>query len=314
MLAQAIGTIFYPKDPALVRLLLPLILQELFQLRKSEKQSVRDYRISPVNSYVKLIVPALRLWMFGLYHKWHNMELYSGLDCLFECTITEILKQLLYIQSTSPDHDWHSVSYNDIRHIFMEGVKEIVRSSSWSVKACNFIFRQWTNLFLDCGINLYAIHQNTTEHGAFRVSFVDCCRVIDYEVVHGTQNRELLLGLDNTIEPGFSHLDPSFLCEIGRPRRDETGPGRCLSLVPEDFIKDGRFSLNMPGQWEEPLVPNLQLVLEASSHFCRLRFETCYCWKPECRPPCCDDSHFLMSKAISEADIQRIEEKLRSDI
>lgn len=130
LLTRAMGTIFYTKDPALVSLLVPLILQELFQLRNSAKQSVRDYYISPVNSYVKLIDPILRYWVLGLYHKWHNMDLYFGLDYfLFEYTITQILKQLPYIQSTSPDQDWHSVSYNDIRHIFMEGVKEIVRSS-----------------------------------------------------------------------------------------------------------------------------------------------------------------------------------------
>ncbi|KAF5870317.1 uncharacterized protein Bfra_009701 [Botrytis fragariae] len=145
--------------------------------------------------------------------------------------------------------------------------------------------------------------KESTANPALRWHVIDCCRDICCEITHEDQLDNLSLNITRFTRPEYSHLDPQFLCEAGRMRGDLTGAGRCLSRTDEAFIKDGKFSMDVPGQWEEPPVPNTTMGLVLHS----ITFEL-----PQIRYSMIHGPESDYYKAITEEDIQQIEQDLRN--
>lgn len=122
--------------------------------------------------------------------------------------------------------------------------------------------------------------------------------------MHEGQHNNLSLNITTTTLPEFSNLDPNFLCENGLPRCDSIGAGRCISKVDKTFIEDGKFSVNMPGHWEEPLLPNsnLDLLLDGVREFDGGISYALY------HEPSFDG----LKRIVTKAKIQRLEEDLRN--
>ncbi|QSZ36037.1 hypothetical protein DSL72_007161 [Monilinia vaccinii-corymbosi] len=231
-------------------------------------------------TFYRTLMQLARYWLSIMFDYWFaNYDHYMPVASLSEYKLIQIFKQLSHMLSSINDKKWYAqVERLVLDSLLIDIAEEIVKTSCWSTGACNVIFRQWSKIIFPCGIDLYDIGQRAMGTDALERYRFDCCRVIRCEVVYGDQHEDLSLKIDNSIAPKFSHLDPLFLCGAGRPRRDRTGPGRCLSRVSETFIKDGRFCMNMPGQWEEPRVPNTELVLRLAVLNLDLS-RISYCWK-----------------------------------
>ncbi|KAF7891033.1 uncharacterized protein EAF02_001358 [Botrytis sinoallii] len=265
----------------------------------------------------RMISDLVGTWLVSLSHHWFfGKEKFEVI--LFEYKIALILKQILkplYLRESNGEHLPRTIT-----DIYIEGVVEIIKACLWSVGITNAVFRIWSKPFFELGIDLFPHHprtesdgqENSDEGGSdeknipkrhLKGHIIHCCKGINYSVVHEHQQDNLSIEIDVTTLPEYSHLDPLFLCEAGRPRCDRTGVGRCLSQVDEAFVENGKFSKNMPGQWEEPLVPNTTMRLLQHS----ISFEPpqiCYSMVQELDEAWCT--------FVTEADIQRIEQDLRN--
>lgn len=255
-------------------------------------------------------------WLYGLFSCWFFKDhggLWRRTLLSFEYKLSLIFTQIIKPWTSAPPSmadelamDNDSAMVNDsttkIRNWwYIECVKRIIKASYWSIKITHVALRHWYTLFIESGfdLTLSATNEEYMRKNKLTGHIFDCCKDIYFEIVHEDHYGNLSLSITATTLPEFSHLDPQYLCEAGRPRRDVEGPGRCLSCVPESFIRDGRLSLNVPGQWEEPLYPNSKLVLQIRHSF--VESEMSYC--QNIRP---------LSTAVTEADIQRVEDDLQN--
>lgn len=254
LMLMQIDNIIHATDVEMVDFLSPRVHEE--ELLQLGKFGISRYIF---RGYLPAIYTATGNWLHRLTNSW-----FLGMDFEFlpEYKLTKILKNLSRTLNSITDQKSYSEFRWELTDILSHSIKQIVISCCWSTEVCNGVFRRWSEMFLDCGIVLHAIIQQTMGTNALEMRIFSCCRALHFEVLCVDQHDDLFLKVDNTIAPKFSHLDPLFLCEVGRPRRDRTGPGRCLSLISETLIKDGRFCMKMPGQWEEPVVSDSELVLQ----------------------------------------------------
>ncbi|KAF7881353.1 uncharacterized protein EAF01_011864 [Botrytis porri] len=284
--------------------------KELFQLGTFESYHSR-------NLVKNIIFTLFKMWLGSLMLHW-----FSGKDefkvFLFEHKLTLILRQAL-MPSFSRESN-KELLLRAITGIYIDGVLGIIKRCLWSVEITNAMFRIWSKPFFELGIDLFSHHPSTESDGQenndegsigenkiakryFKGHFIHCCKDINYSIVREHQQDTLSLDIDVTILPEYSHLDPLFLCEAGRQRCDRTGVGRCLSRIDETFIKDGKFSMDIPGQWEEPIVPNTTMELVLDSPF-SMHPQICYSM--------IHGSERKFYKPVTEEDIQWIEEDLRN--
>lgn len=118
-------------------------------------------------------------WLNELIYPWfYNEDRRMKRAFFCEYKLTQILKQLSCIPNYH--HSWH-----DPAAILMDCVETIIMAFCWSTKASNAVFRRWSKIILDCGIDLYAIRQQTTGNNAFRRRTVNCCMDTRFEIVYG---------------------------------------------------------------------------------------------------------------------------------
>ncbi|TGO39087.1 hypothetical protein BHYA_0061g00440 [Botrytis hyacinthi] len=263
------------EDAELVDFLVPRFAEELFQL-----ETLDPYHSK---SFIKQTIKNLEItWLRSLFRHWFIRKTETKVF-LFEHKLALILKQILIPLSLRVSN------------------KELL-------------------LRTIAGIDLFPHHPRTESDGQensdkggsdekniaknyFKGQIVHCCKYIDYSVVYEHQQDNLSLEIDVATLLQYSHLDPQFLCEVGRTRCDLTGAGRCLSRVDEAFIKDGKFSMDIPGQWEEPLLPNSAMKL--TPHLAIFGYShICYSMHQELG--------YKDYDSVTEKDIQRIKESFRN--
>ncbi|THV47080.1 hypothetical protein BGAL_0337g00140 [Botrytis galanthina] len=278
-----------------------------------------------------LIFVLFNEWLGSLFLHWFSGRGKSKVP-LFEYKVALILKQILipsYLRGSNK-----KLLLRTITGIYIDGV-EIIKACLWSVEITDAIFRMWSKPFLELGIDLFSHHpyiirgngdhgyeedsdgensdgessygedgdNESIAHPILRWHTIDCCRDAYFEIIHEDHRDNLSLNVTSHTRPEYSHLDPQFTCEAGRIRSDLTGAGRCLSRIDEAFIKDGKFSMDIPGQWEEPLLSNsaMEVILHRPS------FKTPHlCYSMHQYP----DTDWYDS--VTEEDIQRIEESFRN--
>jgi hypothetical protein len=121
------------------------------------------------------------------------------------------------------------------------------------------LMAKWLELLQSHGVNLksYAIFEQRLLR---ETSYIwDCCRKISVQLSYD-DDVGFLIKVSNELRPEFSHLDPRYLCEPNC-RRMRDGPAMCLALVDES-LRDIRLHSGIPGQWDEPLKPNQELVVQ----------------------------------------------------
>ncbi|TGO11230.1 hypothetical protein BTUL_0114g00070 [Botrytis tulipae] len=315
--AQSIGSSFavfmrwsihHTEDAEVLDFLVARFAEELFQLETPDSYYNRVLAEHMIFAVVgKWLGSLFRLWFYGE----ENSTLF-----LFEYKLSLILRQLLI--PSSPRESNEELLPRTITGIYIDGVVDIIKACLWSVEITNALFRIWSKPFFESGIDLFPHHPRTESDGQensdrdnsdgkniaknyFKGHIIHCCKDINYSVVHEHQQDNLSLEIDVTTLQEYSHLDPLFLCEAGRKRRDRNGAGRCLSQVDEAFIESGKFSMDMPGQWEEPLVPNTAMELTLYLPYKR----------PQIFYSMIHDPGFGYC-TITEEDIQQIEEDLKN--
>ncbi|TGO67879.1 hypothetical protein BOTNAR_0034g00390 [Botryotinia narcissicola] len=223
-------------------------------------------------------------WLDSLHGHWLDFDNeLSG--SLFEYKLTLFLKELVISDSHNELYPY------TISDTYMSGVEEIIIVLGWNIEITNALFRKWTRAFIASGFDVISGtldgDEETVAQSRLKGHIIRCCRDINFEIVREE----------------FSHLNPMFLCEAGRPRGDETGAGRCLSQVDESFIENGKFCMNVPGQWEEPLSSNsaMELCLKARNGNAP---EICYSMHQH---PYKDRYDF-----VTEEDVQRIEDSFQN--
>ncbi|KAF7891646.1 hypothetical protein EAF00_007948 [Botryotinia globosa] len=281
--AQSIGgkfasfmewSFYQTEDAEVLDFLVARFAEELFQLETPDPYYNRGLAKHMIFAVVdKWLESLFRLWFYGK----ENSTLF-----LFEYKLSLILRQLLMPSSSRESNE--ELLPRIISGTYIDGVVNIIKACLWSVGITNALFRIWSKPFFELGIDLFPHHPRTESDGQtnsdrggsdgkniaknyFKGHIIHCCKDINYSIFHEHQQDNLSLEIDVTTLPEYSHLDPLFLCEAGRKRRDSKGAGRCLSQVDEAFIESGKFSMDMPGQWEEPLVPNAAMELTLYSPF-----------------------------------------------
>ncbi|KAF7927760.1 uncharacterized protein EAE98_006142 [Botrytis deweyae] len=313
------------KDAEVVDFLVARFAEEFFQLGAFDSYYCR-------NLAENMILSLVNDWLKFLFNIWfHGARRYRVVP--FEYKLALILKQILIPSYSCKSNKKHIL--RTITGIYISGVGEIMKACFWSLEITTAIFRIWSKPFFELGIDLFSRHpyiirgngdhgyeddsdgedsdgensdgedsdKESTAHPALRWHMINCCRDTYFEIIHEDQHENLSLKITSFTRPEYSHLDPLFLCEAGRKRRDRNGAGRCLSQVDEAFIESGKFSMNMPGQWEERLLPNSAMELTLQSP----PFEPpqiCYSMVQEL-----DEDWYTI---VTEADFQRIEENLRN--
>ncbi|KAM3069890.1 hypothetical protein ACMFMG_010599 [Clarireedia jacksonii] len=123
----------------------------------------------------------------------------------------------------------------------------------------DMLIAKWLEFLQNYGIDLkvYGMFEQRRIRDYFPSR--SCCRVITAQVSYN-DDTGLVIKVSNELRPEFSHLDPRYLCEPYCPRYKD-GPAMCLSLVDES-LRNIKLNSNIPGQWEEPLKPNEELVLQ----------------------------------------------------
>ncbi|KAM0130981.1 hypothetical protein ACHAO1_007574 [Botrytis cinerea] len=281
------------RDAESVDFLVAWVAEDVFALKK----------ISLTRSIILLstiVDGLLHSWLDSLYTHWLHFDIDLE-GSLFEYKITVFLRELVISNSQDKLHP----SNTGVK--YMRGVEYIIIAFGWNIEITNAFFRKWTKLFTASGFDVTSYTLVGDEKSIapirFKRHFINCCRDINFEIVREDQTDSLSLNITSATRPEFSHLDPMFLCEAGRLRRDRTGVGRCLSQVDEAFIENGKFCMNMPGQWEEPLAPNSVIGPCLKSWYSKCP-EVCYSMIRE--------QDLTRYEPITEEDIQRIEEDFRN--
>ncbi|KAF7911945.1 hypothetical protein EAE99_010953 [Botrytis elliptica] len=307
---MAVFGIEMSKDSEVVDFLVARFAEELFQLK------TLDSHFS--SKFARLMIFSVSdAWLGSLFRVW-----FWGKDSykvsLFKYKLTVMLERM-YMPLVLCDSNEELVSCITTE-LYMDGVVKIMNACSWSMELTDAIFRMWTHPFLELGIDLVShlpctirgngensdgedSDEDSTARPILRWHAVDCCRDKHFEIIHEDQGDSFSLNITSFTRPEYSHLDPQFLCEAGRTRCDLTGAGRCLSRIDEAFIKDGKFSMDIPGQWEEALVPNTTMSLVLHS----MPFEL-----PQICYSMIHGPEFQYHKSVTDEDIQRIEQDLRN--
>ncbi|PQE10996.1 threonine synthase protein [Rutstroemia sp. NJR-2017a BVV2] len=123
----------------------------------------------------------------------------------------------------------------------------------------DLLMAKWLELLQSHGVDLksYAMFEQLLLGNDFDIPF--CCREIRIRLSY-KDDSGLVIKVTNELEPEFSHLDPRYLCEPYCPRRTH-GQAMCLSQVDES-LRNIRVKSSIPGQWDEPLKPNEELVIQ----------------------------------------------------
>jgi hypothetical protein len=133
----------------------------------------------------------------------------------------------------------------------------------------DLLMAKWLELLQSHGVDLksYAMFEGLLIGNDS--SFPFCCRDIRVKLSY-KDDIGLVIKVTNELNPEFSHLDPRYLCEPYCPRRMH-GPAMCLSLVDES-LRNIMVSSSIPGQWDERLKPNEELVAQKLYCFDGVRF------------------------------------------
>ncbi|TEY71740.1 hypothetical protein BOTCAL_0087g00070 [Botryotinia calthae] len=287
------AAILVAHDAENVDFLVAWVFEELFALRNFHLKMPGTL----LHAFFQILLVS---WFESLYFQWLNLGINSRRP-LNEYKLTVFLRQ--WIIFNSQDEAFTTT----IGGIYMNDVRMIITAFGWNIEITNAIFQKWTKIFIASGFDVISWTLDGDEESIAQIRhkrhFIHCCKDINFEIVREDQSDNLLLNITSATRPEFSHLDPMFLCEAGRLRRDRTGVGRCLSQVDEAFIENGKFCMNVPGQWEEPLVPN---------SFMGLFFDL---WESIYPQACYSMIHrpvFIEDIPITEEDIQRIGEDFRN--
>lgn len=312
------------EDAEVVDFLVTRLAEEFFQLETPDSEYNRWFA-----EYT--ILAAVDEWLGSLFRLWfYGQE--KSTSFLFEYKLSLILRQLL-MPSYSRESN-KKLLLRTITGIYIKGVVNIIKACLWSVEVTNATFQIWSKPFLELGIDLFSHHafiirgngdhgyeedsdggnsdgedgdNERTAHPILRFHTIDCCRDTYLEIIHEDHRDNLSLNVTSHTRPEYSHLDPQFTCEAGRMRSDLTGAGRCLSRIDEAFIKDGKFSMDMPGKWEEPLVPNTAMELALYLSFYG---------RPQIFYSMIHNSRFgyytIGYYTITEEDVQRVQEDFRN--
>jgi hypothetical protein len=127
------------------------------------------------------------------------------------------------------------------------------------------LMAKWLELLQSHGVDLksYAIFEQRL---LWEAPYIwNCCRKISVQLSYD-DDVGLLIKVSNELRPEFSHLDPCYLCEPNCPRQ-ANGPAMCLARVDES-LRDIRLNSSLPGQWDEPLKPNQELVVQKCESWC----------------------------------------------
>ncbi|KAF7950476.1 hypothetical protein EAE96_007760 [Botrytis aclada] len=310
--------IIMSNDPEIIDFLFARYAEELFQLKNLDPRyqtflrDLAEERISYLLNY----------WLGSLFHVWFDRD-DNFMMPLFTYKLFVMLERVCMplVLSDSSEEFFSSM----IPSIYMDGILDIMKACSWSMEIANAIVRIWSQPFIELEMIFFSHHPCTTRgnredsdgensdgeesdkestaYPAKKRLWVDCCREIYCEIIHENQRDNFSLKITSSARSEYSHLDPQFLCEAGQIRCDQTGAGRCLSRIDEAFIKDGKFSMNIPGQWEEPLLPNsaMELTLHRPDVW---SCHTCYSIIQGPEP-----DHY---KSFTTEGIQQIEEDLRN--